>query len=198
MHEGEHSSVGCREKSGGRKWHSQTEIWLEKERHSPVPLFQDHCLLVSGTHYSLHSRNLEQNIWRIINKSQEGILNLSPHPEQSVILISYFGNRKKRIQILLFITYQHVPDTSWKCSESQCLHLLYGATMSTAQRIFMRITKKCAWKISTAECYASTASVFSFINKVNNSTHFIRDFVKFDWANIRKVIKTVFGTLWRL
>ena len=43
-------------------------------------------LLVSGTHYSLHSRNLEQNIWRIINKSQEGILNLSPHPEQSVIL----------------------------------------------------------------------------------------------------------------
>ena len=155
-------------------------------------------LLVSGTHYSLHSRNLEQNIWRIINKSQEGILNLSPHPEQSVILISYFGNRKKRIQILLFITYQHVPDTSWKCSESQCLHLLYGATMSTAQRIFMRITKKCAWKISTAECYASTASVFSFINKVNNSTHFIRDFVKFDWANIRKVIKTVFGTLWRL
>ena len=155
-------------------------------------------LLVSGTHYSLHSRNLEQNIWRIINKSQEGILNLSPHPEQSVILISYFGNRKKRIQILLFITYQHVPDTSWKCSESQCLHLLYGATMSTAQRIFMRITKKCAWKISTTEHYASTASVFSLINKVNNSTHFIRDFVKFDWANIRKVIKTVFGTLWRL
>ena len=74
------------------------------------------------------------------------------------------------------LTSSIIPDTSCKCSESQCPHLLCGAKISIAHRIFMRITQKHAWKILGTPHNTSTASVFSS----QYSPH--RDFVKINWG----------------
>ena len=154
-------------------------------------------LLVSGAYYSLHSRNLEQNIWRIINKPQDEILNPSPHPEPSVILNNKILETERRDSKSSFLSLISVSQTCPGNVLNLSVLICYMELQCPLHREFLWEPQR-----SVHEKYlpqnVSTASVFSSINKVNNSTHFIRDFVKFDWVNTRKVIKTLFGTRWRL
>lgn len=171
------------------KWHSQPKSEWRKRG---ILLYHYFKITVSIWYLLFSIPGTLNRISEGSCKSQEGILNLSPHPDKSVILISLFGNRKKRNSNPPFITYQHVPDMSWKCSESQCPHLLWSNVHCTEFLWESQcVMKHIQWALR------STASVLSSINKVDNSTHFIR-FCKVWLGQYKQQFKTVFGTHWRL
>lgn len=175
----------------------QPNLNLNGEREAFSYTTISRSLLVSSTYYFLHSRNLEHNIWRIINKSQDEIFNPSPYPEPSVILNNKILETERRDSKSSFLSLISVSQTRPGNVLNLSVLICYMELQCPLHREFLWEPQR-----SVHEKYlpqnVSTASVFSSINKVNNSTHFIRDCVKINWVNISKVIKTVFGTRWRL